>query len=99
AFVAVLTPSLILSSRSLGAYVTSPFVLWGLALIALNLANLGDAVINRDEFRAGLVGTRIQYVLLVLVLGFACSTAPRASFERIFPFLAVMIAASVILDF
>jgi O-antigen ligase len=46
-----------------------------------------------------LIGTKIQYVVLAVLLGFACSTTGPRSFERIFPFLAVAIPVLVIWDF
>ena len=51
--------------------------------------------------RAGpsLIGTRIQYAVLAVLLGFACSITRTTSYERIFPFLAVLIPITVIVDF
>ena len=99
AFFIAVTPLLVLRSRSLSSYLFSPFSLWAFALIVLNLAHLLDALIDGDQSRVSLIGTRIQYAVLVVLLGFACSTTRPASFERIFPFLAVMIPALVIWDF
>lgn len=99
AFFVAITPLLVLRSSSLTSYLISPFFLWAFALIVLNLAHLLDALFAGDQSRVGLIGTRIQYTVLVVVLGFACSATRPASFERIFPFLAVTIPALVILDF
>jgi O-antigen ligase len=99
AFVIIVAPLLVLRSRSFGSYLVSPFSLWAFALVVLNCAHLLGALLDGDKSTASLIDTRIQYAVLVVLLGFACSTARPASFERIFPFLAVLIPALVIWDF
>ena len=99
AFFVVVAPLLILRFRSLISYVISPFSLWAFGLIMLNIAHLLVALIDGDQSRADLIGTRIQYAVLAVLLGFACSITRTTSYERIFPFLAVLIPTTVIVDF
>ena len=99
AFLGAVSPLLLLRSRSLGPYLISPFSLWAFALIVLNSAHFLDAVVTDDQSRANLIATRIQYAVLAVLLGFACSTTPPRSFERVFPFLAFTVPALVIWDF
>lgn len=99
AFFIGLAPLLILRFKSLGPYLIAPFSLWLFALITLDTAHFMVALDDGDESRASLVGTRIQYAVLTGLLGFACSITRSASYERIFPFLAAVIPAAVIVDF
>jgi len=99
AFVVGVAPLLILRFRSLISYVISPFSLWALGWIALNIIHLLLALIDGDQSRGDIIGTRIQYALLAVVLGFACSITRTTSYERIFPFLAVLIPITVVVDF
>ncbi len=99
AFFVVVAPLLILRFRSLSSYVISPYSLWAFALIMLSIAHLLFALDGGDQSRASLIGTRIQYALLAVLLGFACSITRSTSYERIFPFLAVLIPTMVIVDF
>jgi O-antigen ligase/polysaccharide polymerase Wzy-like membrane protein len=98
-FFVVLAPLLILRFRLLISYVTSPFSLWAFALIMLYAAHLMVALTDGDQSRVDVIGTRIQYDVLAVVLGFACSITRTTSYERIFPFLAFLIPTMVIVDF
>ena len=98
AFFVVVAPLLISRFNSLIPYVISPFSLWALGWIVLNIAHLLVALDN-DQSTAQLIGTRIQYALLAVLLGFACSITRTTSYERIFPFLAVLIPTTVMVDF
>lgn len=99
AFFVVVAPLLILRFRSLSSYVISPFSLWAFGLIVLNITHMSFALIDGDLSRASLIDARIQYALLAVLLGFACSITRTTSYERIFPFLAVLIPTMVIVDF
>ncbi|MGH8520350.1 MAG: O-antigen ligase family protein [Gammaproteobacteria bacterium] len=99
AFFVVVAPLLILRFRSLSSYVISPFSLWAFALIMLEIAHLLFALIDGDQSRASLIDTGIQYAALAVLLGFACSITRTTYYERIFPFLAVLIPTMVIVDF
>ena len=99
AFFVGVAPLLVLRFRSLGSYVISPFALWALGWITLNMIHLLLALTDGEQSRADIIGTRIQYAVLAVALGFACSITRTASYERIFPFLAVLIPTTVIVDF
>jgi O-antigen ligase len=57
------------------------------------------ALIDGEQSRADIIGTKIQFAVLAVALGFACSITRTTSYERIFPFLAVLIPVTVIVDF
>jgi hypothetical protein len=99
AFFVGVAPLLILRFRALISYVISPFSLWALGWITLNIIHLLFALIDGDQSRADIIGTRIQYAVLAVSLGFACSITRTTSYERIFPFLAVLIPITVMVDF
>ena len=99
AFFVGVAPLLVLRFRSLISYVISPFSLWALGYITLNIIHLLLALIDGEQSRADIIGTKIQYAVLAVLLGFACSITRTTSYERIFPFLAVLIPITVIVDF
>jgi len=99
AFFVGVAPLLVLRFRSLLSYVISPFSLWALGYITLNIIHLLLALIDGEQSRADIIGTKIQFAVLAVFLGFACSITRTTSYERIFPFLAVLIPITVIVDF
>ena len=99
AFFVGVAPLLVLRFRSLISYIISPFSLWALGYITLNIIHLLLALIDGEQSRADIIGTKIQFASLAVALGFACSITRTASYERIFPFLAVLIPITVIVDF
>jgi O-antigen ligase len=99
AFFVGVAPLLVLRFRSLISYVISPFSLWALGYITLNIIHLLLALIDGEQSRADIIGTKIQYAVLAVLLGFACSITRTTSYERIFPFLAVLIPMTLIVDF
>jgi len=98
AFAIAVVPLLAAGSRSLGSYLVSPFVVWAFALVALDLAYLLGAIAD-DAAVASVIITRIEYVLLAVLLGFACWTSRPTRYQRIFPVVAVVIPVLAILDF
>ena len=99
AFFVGVAPLLVLRFRSPISYVISPFSLWALGYITLNIIHLLLALIDGEQSRADIIGNKIQYAVLAVLLGFACSITRTTSYERIFPFLAVLIPITVIVDF
>ncbi len=98
AFLIVVAP-LLIWIRPLLRYLMSPFSLWASGLIILNIAHLLVALSDGDEARASHIETGIQYTVLTVLLGFACLMTQTTSYERIFPFVAVLIPIMVIVDF
>jgi O-antigen ligase len=107
---ALLAPFLILKFRLLRNYLASPFCLWALVLIILNLLHLSsfsaDApsgvapfINSQFESRSDLILTRIQYIVFAILFGFAAFTSTRTSYLRVFIVLAIAIPCAVILDF
>jgi len=99
AFFVGVAPLLVLRFRSLISYIISPFSLWALGYVTLNIIHLLLALIDGEQSRADIIGTKILFASLAVALGFACSITRTASYERIFPFLAVLIPITVIVDF
>jgi O-antigen ligase len=103
-------PLLLMKSRALGAYLISPFALWALVLIILNLIHFSSFAIDSGvsgiplvnsqmESRNALILTRIQYIVFAWFLGFAVFTSNKQSYQYTFVFLAVLLPCAIVLDF
>lgn len=106
----LLAPILVMKFRLLNQYLMSPFALWALVLIILNIIHLssfsadagadGIPFINSQmENRYALILTRIQYVVFALLLGFGVFTSNKTTYLRIFAILAIVIPCAILLDF
>lgn len=107
----LLTVPTLLARRSLlVAYLLSPFALWAGALVVLNLVHLstwsaagavdaGYLVNQGDGVRAALVLTRIQYILVALMLGFVVFATPARAYLYAAAGLMVLLPCAVLLDF
>lgn len=106
----LMAPLVLMKSRSLGAYLMSPFVLWATLLLLLNLIHLmgfsvaadwGDVSLfdNQIQARRALIATRAQYILFSIFLGFVVYTAPKKSYLFTLVFLMVLLPCAVIFDF
>ena len=98
-FIVMLLPVLLTRMNAFLAYLTSPFVLWAGALLALNflhLASNDDSINARSE---ALVGFRMQAIAMVILLGFVFTRMRSSGWERTFVLLAVLLPALVITDF
>jgi len=96
AFVVLITPLMLLKLRKLLLYMASPFSLWVLAEIFIHSFGL----LYGNEEVVHMVLTRIQYLTLALILGFAASIARTTeSYEGIFRILAITIPVLVVIDF
>lgn len=111
-FLLVLLMAPVLWARrcALVAYLLSPFALWAGALVVLNLVHLaawsagadagaGYLVNQGDSLRAALVLTRIQYILVALILGFVVFVTPARTYLYAAAVLAVLLPCAVLLDF
>lgn len=100
AFAALLIPLIALKPHAFAGYLKSPFALWIMAFLLLNLMHLLSAsASDGNAHRAIVIETRLKTVLMALLLGFALSIARKASYERIFPVIAALIPCTVLLDF
>jgi hypothetical protein len=108
--VMLMGPTLLARRSALPAYLLSPFALWAGALILLNLIHLsawsavGEAggtylVDQGDQLRAALVLTRIQYVMVSVVLGFVVFVTPARTYLYAAAVLMVLLPCAVLLDF
>jgi O-antigen ligase len=95
----IISPILLLKPIPFISYLFSPFALWAIVLVALNTIHFASTMSEGNLYRAGLINTRIQYILLATVIGFAFSITPAKSYEKIIPYLAVLIPCTVALDF
>ena len=106
----LMAPLVFMRSRSLGAYLTSPFVLWATLLLVLNLIHLmgfsvaadwGDVSVfdNQIQARRALIATRAQYIVFAIFLGFVVYTAPKKSWLFTLVVLTILLPCAVIFDF
>lgn len=99
AFFAMVLPLLFLKNKALMVYLRTPFFVWVLALAVLNFIHLWIAQVGGSGARVDLIGTRIQYICLAALLGFAFSITRTETYERIFLVLAILIPCLMLLDF
>lgn len=108
--VLLMAPTLLARRSALAAYLLSPFALWAGALVVLNLIHLstwsagGEAggtylVDQGGQVRAALVLTRIQYIVVSVVLGFVVFVTPVRTYLYAVVGLMVMLPCAVLLDF
>lgn len=106
----LMVPPLLARRSALPAYLLSPFVLWAGALVVLNLIHLsawladGDAgrtylVDHAALARAGLILTRIQYILFSIALGFVVFVTPVRGYLYAAVALMVLLPCAILLDF
>lgn len=106
----LVAPLMLLKSRSFGAYLLSPFVLWAGAFLVLNLIHLGIVVASsswdgmyvfdlHSDARQALITTRIQYLVFAVFLGFVAYISMDKHYLSIMAVLMVVLPCAVILDF
>lgn len=106
----LVAPLMLLKSRSFGAYLLSPFVLWAGAFLVLNLIHLGIVVASsswdgmyvfdlHSDARQALITTRIQYLVFAVFLGFVAYISADKHYLSIMAVLMVVLPCAVILDF
>jgi O-antigen ligase len=95
-FALLIAPLMLFKFRKLVFYMASPFSLWVLAEITVN--SFGLLYGSQDVVH--MVMTRIQYLTMALMFGFAASIASStASYEGIFRILAITIPVLIFIDF
>lgn len=98
AFALLLAPVVLLNLQAFIAYLASPFCIWAMALLALNLLHLFSGAAQSAR-NIDVVSFRMQALAMVLVLGFAFAQAPRGAWQRVFVFIAMLIPVLLIVDF
>lgn len=107
---ALLAPLLVLKFHTLRSYLLSPFCLWAIVLVILNIIHLtsfsadggnGAApfIDSQINTRSDFILTRIQYVVFALLFGFAVFASNNTSYLRVFILLAIAIPSAILLDF
>lgn len=108
--VLLMAPALLVRRSALVAYLLSPFALWAGALVILNLIHLSTwsagseagatyLVNQADGVRAALILTRIQYILVAVMLGFVVFVTPVQTYLCAAVGLMVLLPSAVLLDF
>ncbi|TFV96553.1 O-antigen ligase domain-containing protein [Oxalobacteraceae bacterium OM1] len=109
-FLLILAPIIVVRAKALTSYLTSPFALWSMALLLLNVIHLVDAFLAGDpsqyvaadedvKMASEIIYTRMQFLVMAIILGFAFFVARTAAYQRVFVFAAVAIPCLVGLDF
>jgi O-antigen ligase len=108
--VLLMAPCLLARRSLLPAYLLSPFALWAGALVVVNLIHLstwpagGEAggtylVDQAGQVRAAFVLTRIQYIVVAVLLGFVVFVTPVRTYLYAAVGLMVLLPCAVLLDF
>jgi O-antigen ligase len=106
----LIAPLIIIKIRAFLAYLVSPFVLWAITLLILNLIYLVDfsadtewngiyLVGTQEEARQSLVLTRIQYIFFAIFLGFGMHISKAETYLYALKFLMIFLPCAVIFDF
>lgn len=103
-------PLLLVHYRDLGNYLASPFALWAILLLALNLIHLAghsgllelggvQLIDTQGEARRSMISTRAQYIVFALLLGFVAYTCTSRSYLWALVPVAILLPCAVMLDF
>lgn len=106
----LVAPLILLKSRSFGAYLLSPFVLWAACFLLLDLVHLGVAAASsswdgmyvydlHSDARQALITTRIQYLVFAVFLGFVAYISAFKKYLYIIVALMIVLPCAVVLDF
>lgn len=99
ALAGAVVPLLILRTQALKAYLTSPFVPWAAGMFALNVAHWFGLSWDGDVDAASLTLTRIQFLVLTVLLGFVLLQTRPVRLGKAFIAVAVILTALQIIDF
>lgn len=97
-FAVLLSPLLILNTKSFISYLVSPIALWAISFIVLNCVHL-LADTEGSAQTSTIVLARIQVIGIMILLGFAFTKVRREVCGRIFVLLAVFLPCANIADF
>lgn len=99
AFIPLIVPMLLSRHDAIAAYLGSPFSVWAISLMALNVAHLTFAVGAGEAERTGVIVTNVQYIGLTLILGSVLASVRPALYRGVFPVIAIVVFALVVIDF
>jgi hypothetical protein len=105
-----MAPLLVTRRAALAEYLQSPFALWAMTLVVLNIIHLSsraevsdfgkiDLVDVQAQLRRAWILTRIQYIGFGTLFGFVVFTASSKAYLRTVVVLAVLLPCAVLLDF
>jgi hypothetical protein len=97
--VLLLAPMLFTRMRKISTYMTSPFVLWTMALLALQLLHLMSSSYALEHRINQLILTRVQNFIMVIIIGYAFSIIRASAYQWTFVLLAVVAPCVVTVDF
>jgi O-antigen ligase len=106
----IFLPLLLTNRRDLFPYLLSPFFLWAVLLLILNVVHLVgistrnsvsglDLIDPQGEARRSLVVTRAQYILFAIAFGFVAYATAGKKYLYAIVFLMMLFPCAVILDF
>ncbi|WP_332879714.1 O-antigen ligase family protein [Massilia sp. S19_KUP03_FR1] len=106
----IFSPLLITNKRDLVPYLLSPFFLWAMLLLILNVIHLAafsttstvsglDLIDQQGEARRSLVVTRSQYILFAIIFGFVPYATTGRKYLYPIVLLMILVPCAVILDF
>lgn len=97
--VVLIAPLSILRTQLLFAHLRSPFVMWAVAWIALNMFHIIGSSIYGDDRLSDIAATRIQYLVLTLVAGVVLMESRPALFGGVVIALACSLSVFQVVDF
>ena len=98
-FMYLLLPMLLPRPKALLAYLVSPFVLWAGALLLIDVVHLLSSAESMESTLSQNLLTRMQTVIMVIMLGYVFSLVRPAFYQWTFVVLAVLVPCVVIADF
>lgn len=98
-FMVLLLPMLLPRPKAISAYLVSPFVLWAMALLLLDLMHFLSSAEGMGSRLSQTQLTRMQTVIMVIILGYVFSLVRASVYQWTFVLLAVLVPCIVIADF
>ena len=98
-FMYLLLPMLLPRPKAILAYLVSPFVLWATALLLIDVVHLLSSAESMESTLSQSLLTRMQTVIMVIMLGYVFSLVRASVYQWTFVVLAVLVPCTVTADF
>lgn len=99
AIATAIAPIVMTRNRTLWFYLQSPFALWVLAFLLLNFVHWSFYLIQGNVNVAALTSTRMQYLVLVILIGFLFYQVRPVLLGKIFIAIALILTILQLIDF
>lgn len=99
ALAVAIAPLFMTRNCALWVYLNTPFTLWALAFVSLNFVHWLVHLMDGNGDAAALTFTRIQFLVLAVLIGFLYYQARPALLGKTFVALALMLTALQLIDF